>query len=269
MKTILTLILATTTLAFAERGGFGGGFEGGGRVEENRGFNAVPAEEAPRATWAATSKWDSGTTWGPSSTWGARDQGFSSTDNFDKNFQTGTTASVENGQVNVDRSASSNFGSVNKDTTIDNNQITRDTTVTNADGATKQIDSTTTINRDGNADGFNGYRAGYVFNNGSYNPVALAVGAAYLAPMGAYAGWGVVTQPDYVQYPTYASYPVETAVEIALTQLGFFQGEIDGSADSVAYAIEAYQQKNNLPVTGQITSNLLAQLGITCQLPQE
>jgi len=115
---------------------------------------------------------------------------------------------------------------------------------------------------------FNGYRTGYYYNNGYYNQVNLIPDATYIAPVGAFAGWGVYTDPTYINYPSYATYPIETAIQIQLANLGYYQGEIDGNSQSVVAAIESYQAKNNLPVTGQITRDLLTQLGISCALPQ-
>ncbi|MBU3666772.1 MAG: hypothetical protein FGM15_12980 [Chthoniobacterales bacterium] len=107
-----------------------------------------------------------------------------------------------------------------------------------------------------------GYRAGYIWQNGDYVAVNCDPWVAYAAPFGAWAGWNIITQPDYVQYPVYASYPVETAVEVALQKLGLYSGPIDGNAASCASAIEQYQAQNNLPVTGNITPGLLTALGI-------
>lgn len=110
--------------------------------------------------------------------------------------------------------------------------------------------------------GPDGYRAGYIWQGGDYVSVNCDPFVPYAAPFGAWAGWNVVTQPEYVQYPVYATYPVETAVEVALQQLGLYTGPIDGNANSVAGAIEQYQTQNNLPVTGTISPELLTALGI-------
>ena len=110
--------------------------------------------------------------------------------------------------------------------------------------------------------GPDGYRAGYVWQNGGYVAVNCDPWVAYAAPLGAWAGWNIVTQPDYVQYPVYATYPVETAVEVALQKLGLYTGPIDGNATSCAGAIEQYQMQNGMPVTGTITPDLLTALGI-------
>ena len=110
--------------------------------------------------------------------------------------------------------------------------------------------------------GPDGYRAGYVWQNGGYVAVNCDPWVAYAAPFGAWAGWNIVTQPDYVQYPVYATYPVETAVEVALQKLGLYTGPIDGNATSCAGAIEQYQMQNGMPVTGTITPDLLTALGI-------
>jgi peptidoglycan hydrolase-like protein with peptidoglycan-binding domain len=62
--------------------------------------------------------------------------------------------------------------------------------------------------------------------------------------------------------PPIATYPVETAVEVALQKLGLYTGPIDGNAASCAGAIEQYQMQNSMPVTGTITPELLTALGI-------
>ena len=115
---------------------------------------------------------------------------------------------------------------------------------------------------DTNVAGPDGYRNGYIWQNGAYVAVDCAPFAPYAAPFGAWAGWNIVTQPDYVQYPVYATYPVETAVEVALQKLGLYSGPIDGNAASCAGAIEQYQMQNGMPVTGTITPELLTALGI-------
>jgi len=110
--------------------------------------------------------------------------------------------------------------------------------------------------------GPDGFRNGYVWRNGDYVAVNCDPWVPYAAPFGAWAGWSVVTQPDYVQYPVYSTYPVETAVEVALQKLGLYSGPIDGLAASCAGAIEQYQMQNGMPVTGTITPELLTALGI-------
>jgi peptidoglycan hydrolase-like protein with peptidoglycan-binding domain len=110
--------------------------------------------------------------------------------------------------------------------------------------------------------GPDGYRNGYIWQNGAYVAVNCDPFVPYAAPFGAWAGWNIVTQPDYVQYPVYATYPVETAVEVALQKLGLYTGPIDGNAASCAGAIEQYQMQNGMPVTGTITPELLTALGI-------
>ena len=107
-----------------------------------------------------------------------------------------------------------------------------------------------------------GFRAGYVWRNGDYVAVNCDPWAPYAVPFGAWAGWSIVTQPDFVQYPVYSTYPVETAVEVALQKLGLYNGPIDGLAASCAGAIEQYQMQNSTPVTGTISPELLTALGI-------
>jgi len=115
--------------------------------------------------------------------------------------------------------------------------------------------------------GPDGFRAGYVWRDGGYVAVDCAAGAAYLAPYGAFAGWSIVTQPEYLTYPVYATYPVETAVQVALQKLGLYTGEIDGLATSTTAAIQQYQTQNNMAVTGTITPELLTALGIQATFP--
>jgi len=110
--------------------------------------------------------------------------------------------------------------------------------------------------------GPDGFRAGYVWQDGNYVAVACEPGIAYAAPYGAFAGWSVVTQPAYVNYPVYPTYPVETAVQVALQNLGLYPGPIDGLASSCTAAIEQYQTQSSLDVTGAISPGLLTALGI-------
>lgn len=115
---------------------------------------------------------------------------------------------------------------------------------------------------DTNVEGPEGYRGGYVWRDGDYVAVNCAPLVPYAAPFGVWAGWNIVTQPDYVQYPVYATYPIETAVQVALQNLGLYEGAIDGDAGSCSSAIEQYQMQNNMPETGTINSGLLTALGI-------
>ncbi len=56
---------------------------------------------------------------------------------------------------------------------------------------------------------------------------------------------------------------VNTAVQQALTQRGYYHGVASGTIGPVTQsAIEAFQRDNNLPVTGVIDANLLALLGL-------
>jgi hypothetical protein len=121
---------------------------------------------------------------------------------------------------------------------------------------------------DANVAGPDGYRNGYIWQNGAYVAVNCDPFVPYAAPFGVWAGWNIVTQPDYVQYPVYATYPVETAVEVALQKLGLYTGPIDGNAASCAGAIEQYQMQNGVPVTGTITPELLTALGIQATFGQ-
>ena len=110
--------------------------------------------------------------------------------------------------------------------------------------------------------GPDGFRQGYIWQNGDYVAVNCDPFVPYVAPFGAWSGWSVVTQPDYVSYPVYTTYPVETAVQVALQKLGIYQGPCVGLAASCAGAVEQYQMQNNMAVTGVITPELLTALGI-------
>jgi hypothetical protein len=118
------------------------------------------------------------------------------------------------------------------------------------------------VDYDANVVGPDGFRNGYVWRNGEYVAVNCDPWVPYAVPFGSWAGWSIVTQPDFVQYPVYSTYPVETAVEVALQKLGLYSGPIDGLAASCAGAIEQYQMQNGMPVTGTITPELLTALGI-------
>jgi hypothetical protein len=115
---------------------------------------------------------------------------------------------------------------------------------------------------DATVEGPDGYRAGYIWQEGGYVSVDCDPFVPYAAPFGFWAGWSVVTQPEFVQYPVYASYPVQTAVQVALQKLGLYNGPINGNATSCAGAIEQYQMQNSMPVTGTISPELLTALGI-------
>jgi hypothetical protein len=118
------------------------------------------------------------------------------------------------------------------------------------------------VNYDAAVVGPDGFRNGYIWRNGDYVAVNCDPWVPYVVPFGSWAGWSVVTQPDFVQYPVYSTYPVETAVEVALQKLGLYSGPIDGLAASCAGAIEQYQMQNGMPVTGTISPELLTALGI-------
>lgn len=113
------------------------------------------------------------------------------------------------------------------------------------------------------ATSWSGYRSGYVYRNGAYAPANVVVNSAYVAPLGAYAGWSVLARPAYVTYPVYASYPVEVSVQVELKRKGYYGGTIDGAiGPSTQKAIAKYQSDNGLPPTGQINEALLKSLGI-------
>jgi hypothetical protein len=167
------------------------------------------------------------------------------------------------GEVNIDRSGDDNFRVSDDDDSADvrvrpEGDDTANVNIRTADG--KDYDTTVA--------GPDGYRAGYIWQNGGYVAVNCDPFVPYAAPFGVWAGWNIVTQPDYVQYPVYATYPVETAVEIALQKLGLYTGPVDGNATSCAGAIEQYQMQNGLPVTGIITPDLLTALGIQATFDQ-
>ncbi len=122
---------------------------------------------------------------------------------------------------------------------------------------------TGSVTVNGNTSSFTGYRTGYVYTGGVYRPATVTVNSLYVAPVGAYAGWSVMTLPAYVQYPVYATYPVEVAVQVQLTQLGYYNGPIDGTVGpQTQAAISKYQSLNGFPVTGQINQALLKSLNI-------
>ncbi len=130
------------------------------------------------------------------------------------------------------------------------------------DGADAGVRVINGRNYDAAVVGPDGFRAGYVWRDGTYAAVDCEPGAAYVAPYGDFAGWSVVTQPAYVNYPVYPTYPVETAVQVALQNLGLYAGPIDGLAASTAAAITQYQTNNNMDPTGTISPELLQALGI-------
>ena len=237
MKTLpllgLTLIV-TSSLVLARGGGGGGDFRGGGMgdegVREGGMDDAGFRDEAPRLN----------------------------EDSMD--------TSVRQDDVNVDRDGSD----MNVDRTGDDNYRVSDVNGSADVNVRPEGDDTANVNvrtadgqdYDTTVAGPQGYRSGYVWQNGDYVAVNCDPFVPYAAPFGAWAGWNVVTQPDYVQYPVYPSFPVETAVEVALQKLGLYTGPIDGNAASVAGAIEQYQMQTEVPVTGTITPELLTALGI-------
>ena len=165
--------------------------------------------------------------------------------------------------VNIDRTGDDNFRISDPNGSADmrvrpEGDDTANVNVRTSDG--KDYDATVA--------GPDGYRNGYIWQNGGYVAVNCDPFVPYAAPFGVWAGWNIVTQPDYVQYPVYATYPVETAVQVALQKLGLYTGPIDGNATSCAGAIEQYQMQNGMPVTGTITPELLTALGIQASFGQ-
>lgn len=147
---------------------------------------------------------------------------------------------------------------------LDDGEKPHSTTVTRTGEDTANVNVRTINGKDYDATvvGPDGFRAGYVWRDGAYVAVDCDPFVPYVCPFGAFAGWSVVTQPDYLQYPVYTTYPVETAVEVALQKVGLYNGEIDGLASSCSGAIAQYQTQNNMEVTGTITPDLLTTLGI-------
>ena len=228
-------LLVTTSLGFARGGGGGGegGFRGGmgGEGFREGGIDGAGfRDEAPRLD--------------------------------DDSMDT----SVRQDDVNIDRDGND----VNVDRTGDDNYRVSDVNGSAYVNVRPEGDDTANVNvRTADGQDYNttvagpqGYRAGYVWQNGDYVAVNCDPFVPYAAPFGAWAGWNVVTQPEYVQYPVYSSFPVETAVEVALQKLGLYNGPIDGNAASCAAAIEQYQMQTEVPVTGTITPELLTALGI-------
>lgn len=118
-----------------------------------------------------------------------------------------------------------------------------------------------------NVMGFEGYRSGYIWRDGEYVPVSCDPWIPYVVPFGMWEGWSVVTQPDYLQYPAYASCPIETAVQVSLKNIGLYDGPVEGVEGDCEEAIREYQSQNGLPVTGTITPELLRTLGVQAAAP--
>lgn len=228
---LLAVSLAITTPnLFARGGGGGGGFHGGMGGE---GFREEGMEEAPRFD-----------------------------DNVDRSDDD-LNVSRDGNDVNIDRTGQDNYR-------VSDNDGAANVNVRPEDDGMDNVNVRTADGKDydANVAGPDGYRAGYVWQNGGYVAVDCDPFVPYAAPFGVWAGWNIVTQPDYVQYPVYATYPVETAVEVALQKLGLYTGPIDGNATSCAGAIEQYQMQNGLPVTGTISPELLTALGIQATFGQ-
>ena len=228
-------LLATTTLVLARGGGGfrGGGDFGGGEFRD----------EAPRVD-----------------------------ENFDPAMRDDVNVTREGDDVNIDRDG--NDASI--DSTGDDNYRVSDDNGSADVRVNPEGDGEANVNvrtadgkdYDTTVAGPDGYRNGYIWQNGEYVSVNCDPWVPYAAQFGVWAGWNIVTQPDYVQYPVYATYPVETAVEVALQKLGLYTGPVDGNATSCAGAIEQYQMQNGLPVTGTISPELLTALGIQATFGQ-
>jgi hypothetical protein len=232
---LFALFAAMSLNAYARGGGGGGGFHGGGMGEE--GFRMNEGE-------------------------GFRPEGFEDSgedafrsDNFDgvrDNFD---------GEGEGFRPENSGFDAGYADREDD--QV-RAEAAAGPDGAAANVNVRTPGGRDYDASiaGPDGYRNGYVWRDGNYVSVNCDPYVPYAAPFGPWEGWSVVTQPEYINYPVYATYPVETAVQVALQNMGLYSGPIDGNAQSCEQAIAEYQQQNGLDPTGTITPQLLQTLGI-------
>jgi len=239
MKT-LPLILVGTLLVSSHvllaRGGGGGGGDfrggdfGGGGFREEGVDDAAFRQEAPRV---------------------------------DESIDGDAALARQDDDATIDRTSQDSFR-------INDNNGSADVNVRPEGDDTANVNVRTADGRDYDTTvaGPDGYRAGYVWQNGDYVAVNCDPFVPYAAPFGMWAGWNIVTEPEYVQYPVYATYPVETAVEVALQKLGLYTGPIDGNAASCAGAIEQYQTQNDMSVTGTITPELLTALGIQASFGQ-
>jgi len=171
---------------------------------------------------------------------GAAVNGATSTTTYNNN-NNGNTATVNRGVATTPNAAT-----VNRSTSVNGNNVAYSS-------ATVYENNTT----------YTGYRSGYVYTGGVYKPASVTVNSIYIAPVGAYAGWKVVAQPQFITYPAYATYPVEVSVQVELTQRGYYNGPIDGSiGPKTQKAIIKYQADNGLTPTGQIDKPLLKSMDI-------
>jgi hypothetical protein len=238
-----TLIFSTHDLD-ARGGGGGGGFHGGGEFEGGGEFREGGMDE---------------------------DADRDDTPRIDENTgdvdvdRTGDDVNIsrDGNDMNIDRTGDDNYR-------VSDNNGSADVRVNPEGDGMDNVNVRTADGKDYDTTvaGPDGYRSGYVWQNGGYVAVNCDPFVPYAAPFGVWAGWNIVTQPDYVQYPVYATYPVETAVEIALQKLGLYTGPIDGNTASCAGAIEQYQMQNGMPVTGTISPELLTALGIQATFGQ-
>lgn len=114
---------------------------------------------------------------------------------------------------------------------------------------------------------FSGFRAGHVYVDGYYKKVFVGPGAIYVAPLGKNAGMRVLTLPEYMQYASYASYPVEIAVGLALQREGICDSPLEGNTSELVKAVAKYQQRTGQLATGAITPGLLKSLAVQQTLP--
>jgi len=236
-----TLLISSHDLVARGGGGGGGGFHGGGEEEGFR--DDAMGDDAPRMD-----------------------------ENYDPAVRDDVNVDRDGNDVNIDRDGNdTNIDRTGQDNyRVTDNNGSADVRVNPEGDGVDNVNVRTADGKDydANVAGPDGYRAGYVWQNGGYVAVNCDPFVPYAVPFGVWAGWNIVTQPEYVQYPVYATYPVETAVEIALQKLGLYTGPIDGSASSCAGAIEQYQMQNGIPVTGTITPELLTALGIQATFGQ-
>lgn len=125
----------------------------------------------------------------------------------------------ENGKsadVNVDRDGwdDTNFNVTGPDGRTSSATIDRE-----GDGvANVQVHTAAGKTYDAGVVGPDGFRTGYIWRDGVYVPVNITPAIPYAVPFGPFLGWSIVTPPIFINYPVYATYPVETAVEVQLQQ---------------------------------------------------
>jgi len=79
-----------------------------------------------------------------------------------------------------------------------------------------------------------------------------------------YYPYGYDDQSGYVDPDQYGSSSAVSAVQSALTKLGYYRGTIDGiGGDETQAAIARYQEDHDLSVTGTVTAAILQSLGLS------